>query len=643
MMSIPALDRKLLVILAADMVGYSKAMEADEAGTIERLKTIRADVINPAISQRHGSVVKLMGDGALVAFDSVVDAVVCAAEIQNTVAARNADLSASKRIVFRIGINLGDVALVDGDVYGNGVNVAARLEQLAEPGGVMVSGTAYDHLQGKIAWPLDFAGEQQVKNISRPVRMYRLRLDGKRARRPLPAMMPRWAKTAAAAIVALALAGGGVWWFLQPEPAGAKPSVAVLPFNNYGGDETSGRLADGLTEDIITDLARFPEFEVVARNSTEVYKGKRVDARQIASALHVGFVLEGSIQRQTGRVRITAQLIDARTGNHLWSDNWDRPAEDVFAVQTEIAEQVTNRLGGGVGLIQEAGRAAAKRKRPENLNAYDYYLLGSEKIENLTKTDEEEAIAFLDRAVALDPGLARAWVELYHAHVLLGVFGVDPDSNFKTAADVAERAVRLDPSDAEAHAVFGMSLADRGDIARAKVELDTALRLAPGSSEILTFYSGFAARFGEPERGAQMVDQVMRLDPNYPMWTSNFFSHAYFMAGRYEDAVKMLERMTPDNYQKWNWVVRSSALAALGRIDEANASVIETLKQYPDLTVESMINEPGLSTNERSRFVETMPLAGFPACAKPEALAKLSKSVRLPECEAGKAKPLGQP
>jgi tetratricopeptide (TPR) repeat protein len=189
----------------------------------------------------------------------------------------------------------------------------------------------------------------------------------------------------------------------------------------------------------------------------------------------------------------------------------------VFAVQTEIAEQVTNRLGGGVGLIQEAGRAAAKRKRPENLNAYDYYLLGTEKIEKLTKADEEEAITFLNRAVELDPGLARAWVELYHAHVLLGVFGVNPESNFKAAADVAERAVGLDPSDAEAHAVFGMSLADKGDIARAKAELDTALRLAPGSSEILTFYSGFAAHFGEPERGAQMVDQVMRLDPNYPM------------------------------------------------------------------------------------------------------------------------------
>ncbi|MEF3128328.1 adenylate/guanylate cyclase domain-containing protein [Rhizobium leguminosarum] len=642
-MGTPALDRKLLAILAADMVGYSKAMEADEAGTINRLKAIRAELINPAISQRHGTIIKLMGDGALVSFDSVVDAVACAAEFQNVVAARNADLPEPERIVFRVGINLGDVALVDGDVYGDGVNVAARLEHLAEPGGVVVSGTAYDHLQGKLDWPLDFAGEQQVKNISRPVRMYRLRLDGKQARRPLLKMIPRLGKAAAGAIVALALAGGGVWWFSQPEPLSGKPSVAVLPFDNYGGDEASGRLADGLTEDIITDLARFPEFEIVARNSTDVFKGKPVDARQVATALHVGFVLEGSIQRQSDRVRITAQLIDAKAGHHLWSENWDRPAEDVFAVQTEIAEQVANRLGGGVGLIQEAGRAAAKRKRPENLNAYDYYLLGSEKIEKLTKADDEEAITLLNHAVELDPGLARAWVELYHAHDLMGVFGVDPEGNRKVAADVAERAVRLDPSDAEAHAVFGMSLANKGDMGRGKSEFDTALRLAPGSSEILTFYSGYAARFGEPERGAQMVDKVMRLDPNYPMWASNFFAPAYFMAGRYEDAVTMLERMTPDNYQRWTWVVRSSSLAALGRTDEAHASAMETLKQHPEVTVESMISEPGLSTIERNRFIETMPLAGFPACAKPEALANLAKPVRLPECEAEKAKPLGQP
>ncbi|AZO75690.1 MAG: adenylate/guanylate cyclase domain-containing protein [Mesorhizobium sp.] len=641
-MIVPPLNRKLLAILALDMVGYSKATEIDEAGTIGRLRAIRADVTDTAIALHQGRIVKLLGDGALVVFDSVVDAVICAAEIQKAVAVRNGELPEHERIVFRIGINLGDVALVDGDVYGDGVNVAARIEQLADPGGVMVSGTAYDHLQGKLDWPLDFVGEQHVKNINRPVRMYRVRLDGKRLRRTLRQAMPHWTRTAAAAILMLALVAGGTWWFFQPTSLGAKPSVAVLPFNNYG-DEASGRLADGLTEDIITDLARFPELDVVARNSTEVYKGKPVDARQVAHALHVGFVLEGSIQRQDERVRVTAQLIDAQTGNHLWSDRWDRPAEDVFAVQTEIAEQVSNRLGGGVGLIQTAGRAAAKRKRPENLNAYDYYLLGTEKIEKITVADEQEAIALLNRAIELDPGLARAWVELYHAHGILAGFGINPESEIKAAADVAEHAVRLDPGDAEAHAVFGMSLSHKGDNARAKAELDTALRLAPGSSEILTFYTGYAARFGEPERGAQMVDQVMRLDPNYPMWTSNFFGPAYFMAGRYEDALKMLERMTPDNYDHWRWVVFSGSLAALGRMDEANAAVRETLKQYPDLTVESMINEVGLSTRERSRFIETMPLAGFPACAKPEALAKFAKPVRLPECEAGEAQPLGQP
>ncbi|MER8434925.1 tetratricopeptide repeat protein [Mesorhizobium caraganae] len=625
--------------MAADIVGYSRLMETDEAATLGAIKALRVEVIDPLLNEHKGRVVKLMGDGALVEFHSVVDAVACAVAIQTRVAAHQSEAFAERRIVFRIGINLGDVVVEGDDLFGDGVNVAARLEQLCPPGGVLISGTAYDHMKGKLSLPIDFAGAQKVKNIAEPVRTYSVRMQGaKRGWSPRTRRIRRFLPTAAVSLVLLALVAAGAWSWLRPvDTATAKPSIAVLPFSNYGGDEATGRLADGITEDIITDLARFPEFEVVARNSTEAYKGKPVDVRQIAAALHVGYVLEGSIQRQGTRVRINAQLIEAASGNHLWSDRWDRPDQDVFAVQTEIAEQVTNRLGGGAGLIQETGRTAAKRKRPENLNAYEYYLLGTEKLEQMTEADIEEAIRLLTRAVELDPGLARAWVELYHSHSLLASFGVNPESERKVAVEAAERAVRLDPSDAEAHAVLGMSFGERGDLARAKIELDTALRMAPGSAEILTFYVGWASTFGEPERGVELVDQVIRLDPNYPLWATGVFSFAYFMAGRYEDALKMQARMTLETYNLPKWSMRCGSLAALGRTEDAKACVAEALKRFPDLTIEAMANEPGFSDAEHLRFIETMRKAGFPACASSEALAKFAKPQRLLECEKGVA------
>jgi TolB-like protein/class 3 adenylate cyclase len=625
-------DRKLAAILAADVVGYSTLMERDEQGTFERLRAGRKDLFEPEIARHHGRIFKLMGDGMLAEFGSVVDAVECAVSLQRGLAERNAALPEDERIHVRIGINLGEVIVDGDDRYGDGVNIAARLQQIADPGGICVSGKVAKEVEKKLAFGFEPMGGQKVKNITEPVQAFRVRLDGQAKHRPAMRFPLRWTLAGTVALIALLLLAGIAWQFWPVAPVGGKPSVAVLPFDSYGGDEATARLANGLTEDIITDLARFPEFTVVARNSTAVYKGKATDPREVGAALHVGYVIEGSIQRQVDRVRINAQLIDTATGQHLWSNRWDRPDEDIFAVQTEIAEQVTNRLGGGAGLIQEAGRIAAHRKRPENLSAYEYYLLGTEKLEQITKADIKEAIKLLTRAVELDPGLARAWVELYHSHGLLASFGVDPDSETKAAADAAERAVRLDPSDAEAHAALGMSLGDRGDIARAKAELDTALRLAPGSAEILTFYAGWASAFGEPERGAEMVDQVIRLDPNYPMWTSGPFSYAYYMVGRYEDALKMLERLTPDNYNKWRWVVRSSSLAGLGRIEEAKASVKEALKRHPDLTVEGMVNEPGLSAAESRRFIETMPLAGFPLCASDEQVAKISNPQRLPEC-----------
>ena len=332
-------------------------------------------------------------------------------------------------------------------------------------------------------------------------------------------------------------------------------------------------------------------------------------------------------------MRITAQLVDARSDKNLWSDRWDRPDEDIFAVQAEISEQIANRLGGGAGLVQEAGRIAAHRKPPSNLTAYEFYLLGTEKLEQITRADLEEAIRLLERAVEIDPGFARAWIELVQSHKVLAGFGVEPEKHNRIAADAAARAVRLDPSDAEAHSVLGWTLMEQGDLMGAKAEMDAALSLAPGAAEILTFYGAMASGFGEPDRGADMVDQAIRLNPNYPMWSAAPFSRAYFMAGRYEDALRMIDRLTPDNYWRVTWVMHPSALAAIGRVDEAKTWVQKALVRHPELTIEGWANEPVFNDAERQRFIDTMRLAGFPPCAKPEALAKIERPLRLPECE----------
>lgn len=445
---------------------------------------------------------------------------------------------------------------------------------------------------------------------------------------------PNW-KMAALVLCLVTIAAAGLWSFTKSDihvSSEGVPLVAVLPFDSIGGDVAAQRLADGLTEDIITDLARFPEFAVVASNSTADYKGKAVDPRAVSIALHVGYVVEGSIQREANRVRIVAHLIDAPTGQDLWSDRWDRADRDLFAIQTEIAEQVANRLGGGAGLIQEAGRNAARRKRPENLNAYELYLLGTEKLELFTKADIDESIRLLTRAVELDPGLARAWAELFHSYSISVGFGADREMAMRKADEAARIAVRLDPGDPEAHAVLGMSFGLNGDFARGKTEFDTAMRLAPNAAEIVIFYSGWASTFGEPERGAELVDQAMRLDPNYPMWAVGSFSYAYFMAGRYEDALRMLDRETEANYNRDKWIMRSSSLAALGRVEEAKIWLAKALKADPDITIEAQVDEPGFNDTERQRFVETMRMAGFPPCASGKQLVKMKKPRWLPEC-----------
>ncbi|RWD60948.1 MAG: adenylate/guanylate cyclase domain-containing protein [Mesorhizobium sp.] len=467
-----------------------------------------------------------------------------------------------------------------------------------------------------------------------PKRGYRLAIDA--AEWPIEPT----GRSRSAAIIALAIAlfaAGLLWGFnhrADESGAGAVlPSVAVLPFGMIGGDADQQRLADGLTEDIITDLARFPEFRVIASNTTTAYKEKTSNTKEVGAALNAAFVVEGSIQRQADRVRITAQLVETATGKHIWSDRWDRPENDFFAIQTEIAEQVSNRLGGGAGLIQVAGRREAHRKPPANLNAYELYLLGTERLERVNRDDLEEAIRLLTRSLELDPSLARAWIELSHAHKVLAGFGVEPLRNQKLAADAAMRAVTLDPGDAEAHVVRAITLAESADLAKAKAEFDTALSMAPNEFEILTFYVTWAAMFGEPERGAELADRAISLNPNFPIWSTRPLNVAYFWAGRYEDALRMTDRLGPDNYDRWVGTFRAAALAALGRTDEARTLVAFTLQKYPDLSIEGIIANLPFTEVQRNRLIETMSLAGFPRCAKSEDLAKLEKPVRLPGCK----------
>ncbi|MEK0082203.1 adenylate/guanylate cyclase domain-containing protein [Benzoatithermus flavus] len=627
-------ERRLAAILAADVVGYSRLIEADEAATLALIKSLRREVIDPLLAEHHGRIVKLMGDGALVEFASVVDAVACAVAVQRAVAGRQAAVPAERRIVFRIGVNLGDVVVEGEDLLGDGVNVAARLEQLCEPGGVLVSGTAYDHLQGRLGLPLTFAGEQRVKNIARPIRTYRVELDGKAARRRSWWQGRRAAAALAALLVLAAAAAGGWWWGRAGGDAGAqgRASIAVLPFENLGGDAATGRLADGLTEDTITDLARFRDLDVIARNSTAAYKGKPVDVREVGRALGVRYVLEGSIQRQGARVRVTAQLIDAPTGTHVWSERWDRPTQDVFAVQSELAEAVAAKIGGYTGLIVAADRDLAKRKRPQDLNAYDLYLLGIEAKHRETKESVEEAIRLLKQSLAIDPNFARAWTGLSWSYQVLGGF-VDETPELRQAAkDAAQQAVDLDPMDAEAHAALASALGREGNLVRTGAELGKALDLNPNSADILTFYADWASSFGQAERGAAAAEQAIRLNPNMPNWALSSYRYAFFMVGRYEDALRMLDRKPRDNYRRSDYVFRAAALGALGRVEEAHAAVAEALTRFPNLTVEGFAGAPEWSAAERQRLTDTMRRAGFPACAKQETLKIMPGLERLPEC-----------
>ena len=651
-MAAPRVERRLAAILAADVVGYSSLMERDEDRTLVRLKAHRQEFIEPLIAEYQGRIVKLMGDGALVEFASVVDAVRCAVLIQQGMVEREAGVPEAERIRFRIGINLGDVIReADGDLYGDGVNVAARLEQLAEPGGVVVSGTAYDQLQGKLDLPLEFAGEQRVKNIERLVRAYRVRLDGTAVRFRLPFRRARRFVPLAAAVLLLALAiTGGAWWYsLQNSDAGIspvldRPAIAVLPFDDFGGDERQQRIADAFTEDLITELARSHELLVIARNSVEAFKGKGVDVRQVGRELGVRYVLEGSLQAEPERIRITAQLIEVTTGTHLWSERYDRPANDLFAVRDEVLNRLVGTLTGYDGPIWAEWREAARRKPPQSLSAWDYFLLANKPYRRHDKEGNAEARRLLEKAIELDPGLARAWNFLADTHAGDWINGWTGDRARSLALmhETTERAAELDPADAHVQLSLGGSYFAKDEVELGSAAWERALALGPNDALVNRAIGGQLPIALGVERAAEGVELVERalsqLDPFHPPFHYLTLGIPLYFAGRYAEAVAALEKV-PDPWLEVRLMLALSSAQA-GLQDKARRNSDEVRRLEPGFTAEAWVDndfyQPGGSS--AALFFDGARKAGLPLCAKPEAAAKFDPRNRLQECEAERAK-----
>src|SRR3954447_23594111 len=475
-MAAPRIDRRLTAVLAADVVGYSRLVQRDEQGTLDRLKAHRRGLVEPLVAEHGGRVVKLMGDGILCEFPSAVHAVACAVAIQKGMAERERAVPEAERIRFRMGINVGDVVHEGGDILGDGVNVAARLEALAEPGGVLLARNVHNQVKDKLAFRFEPAGRHRGKNIAEPVEVWRVapgevaaRAAGRWRRWPRPA----YAALAFLLLLLLGAVAAGWWWYGARGFSGAggpssldRPAIAVLPFDDFRGDARQGRLADAFPEALITELARSRDLLVIARNSVEAFKGKGVDVRQVGKELGVRYALEGSLQVEPERVRVTAQLIEATTGAHLWSERYDRPANDLFAVRDEVLTRLVGTLTGYDGPIWAEWREGARRRPPQSLGAWDYFLLANSPYRRHDKEGNAEARRLLEKAIELDPGLARAWEFLANTHMQDWINGWTGDRARSLALmrETAERAAALDPADPYLQLLLGTAHFTRDEV-----------------------------------------------------------------------------------------------------------------------------------------------------------------------------------
>ena len=582
------IERRLAAILSADVVGYSRLMAGDETGTLGRLKGLRGEIIDPIIAEHNGRIVKLMGDGALVEFASVVDAVECATAVQKAVAEHQADLPEALCITFRIGINLGDVIVEGDDIYGDGVNVAARIEALAPPGGICISRAARDQVRDKLDLALEDMGEIEVKNIPRAIRVFRV---------PVAPAAANGGERSDAADPALA--------------APDKPSIAVLPFDNMSGDAEQEYFVDGLTEDIITELSRFRELFVISRNSAFVYKGKSTRVQEVAKELGVAYVVEGSVRKAGNRVRVTVQLIDAEADRHVWAERYDRDLEDIFAVQDEVTQAIVATLPGRV---QGASHERAERKLPENMAAYEFALAGKTLHHRSNIEDNAKALGFLDRAIALDPKYAHAyaWRACTLAQSFVHNWCDDREATWEQAIEELKTALALDDNDSDVHRILAAVNIAHDDHDKAMYHQERALSLNPNDDLVVVQQGEILTWMGRAEEGIEWIQKAMRLNPYHPERFWNHLGRAYFVARRYAEAVEAFKRIAAP-------VVGQLAFLAAchAQMDDESAAskhVHEVLKQELAFSV-----EPHLDTlhykqdGDRDHHRACLLKAGLPA------------------------------
>ena len=582
-------NRKLAAILAAEVVGYSRLMGADEAGMLAALKRHREAVFDPAVAAHNGRIVKLIGDGVIAEFGSVVDAVSCALSVQRSSATIPDQGASQPTIVLRIGINLGDVIIEGDDIYGDGVNVAARLEPLAEPGGICVSSIVNESVGNRIDVRFQDGGEISVKNIDRPIRVWKWH----------PGATPLAAAKSNAA---------------KPEPNGATASIAILPFTNMSGDPEQEYFSDGITEDIITDLSKIAGLMVIARNSSFTYKGRSVDVRTVGRELGVRSVLEGSIRRVGKRVRITAQLVDATTGGHLWGERYDRDLTDIFEVQDDVTRRIVDALKVTLSPAENARLTAGGTS---SMDAYDYVLRGRELLLGKTKNREtfEQSIKLFMRALELDPNYPKAYAALSMAYNLdyQNRWSDDPDSSLPLAKRCAEQAIEKDPNEPFARLVASWAAIFEKDLDRATSEVNIALRLNPNFALAYSNLASIHNYSGRPLEAIPVLERAIRLDPAFRAQNLHFLGIAHLLAGKYETAAALLrERILLVPGTDFSRVLLASALGHLGEGDEARRIWQELEQINPKYSFsEHFARQPFKKEEDVQRIAEGLAKAGL--------------------------------